>query len=107
MGNKIKLKDLLTEDPLKESGWSSADAKIQVDNDLKAMSKILGKASQNVIKVMMNSVKGGKYDALDLSRGIGSGDVDRMHGGEAEFLRSLWLKVRDQFRRYSKGKLRN
>jgi len=33
------------------------------------MSKVLGKASQEVIKIMMDGVKGGKYDALDIQRG--------------------------------------
>ena len=71
------------------------------------MSKILGKASQQSIKVMMDGVKGGKYDAMDLARGIQSGPVKRTHFGETDFIQQLWNKVRDGFRRYSKrGKLR-
>ena len=107
---RSKLREIVREEFLNEipfgSNWSSSDAKGQVNNDIKVMSKILGKASQNVIKIMMDSVKKGKYDAMDLSRGIEGGEASRMHFGEAEFLRSLWTKVRDQFRRYSKGKLR-
>ena len=107
---KSKLREIIREELLNEvpfgSDWSSSDAKGQVNDDIKAMSKVLGKASQGVIKIMMDSVKKGKYDAMDLSRGIESGDASRMHFGEADFLRSLWTKVRDQFRRYSKGKLR-
>ena len=87
--------------------YSSQEAKIHVEGDLDKMSKILGKASQQSIKVMMDGVKGGKYDAMDLARGIQSGPVKRTHFGETDFIKQLWNKVRDGFRRYSKrGKLR-
>ena len=87
--------------------FSSPEAKQHVDKDLVVMSKYLGKASQQVIKTMMDGVKGGKYDALDLARGIKVGPAKRTHYGETDFIQQLWNKVRDGFRRYSKrGKLR-
>jgi hypothetical protein len=66
------------------------------------MSKHLGKASQQSIKLMMNGVKGGKYTAMDISRGLKEGPAGRTHFGELGFLQQLWNKVRDGFRRYSK-----
>ena len=87
--------------------YSSPEAKQHVDKDLVVMSKYLGKASQQVIKTMMDGVKAGRYDALDLARGIKVGPAKRTHYGETEFIQQLWTKVRDGFRRYSKrGKLR-
>lgn len=87
--------------------FSSPEAKQQVDRDLNTMSTYLGKASQKVIKTMMDGVKGGRYDAMDLARGIKEGPTKRTHYGETEFIQQLWHKVRDGFRRYSKrGKLR-
>jgi len=87
--------------------FSNPEAKIHMDNDVKQMSKILGKASQQVIKVMMDGVKGGKYDALDIIRGIDTGEWNRTHNGERTFMKMLWRKVRNGFRRYTKrGKLR-
>ena len=87
--------------------FSSQEAKIHVESDLDKMSKILGKASQQSIKVMMDGVKGGKYDAMDIPRGIDTGLLNRTHEGERPFMKMLWRKVRDGFRRYSsKGKLR-
>ena len=87
--------------------WSSPEAKTQVNNDLRSMSKLLGKASQNVIKIMLSGVKDNKYDAMDLSKGIQSGDVRVTHFGERDFLTSLWSKIREKFRKYTKsGKLR-
>ena len=110
MSKKTVYKDLMEKELHEAIGtpppFSSSEAKIQVDKDLIVMSKHLGKASQQVIKIMMNGVKGGKYDALDLARGIKQGDVRRTHYGETKFIQQLWNKVRDKFRRYSKdGKL--
>ncbi len=87
--------------------FSSPEAKNHVDRDLTVMSKHLGKASYEIIKMMMQGVKSGKYDALDLARGIKVGQAKRTHYGEVEFIQQLWSKVRDKFRKYSKrGKLR-
>ena len=87
--------------------YSSPEAKQMVEKDIQKMSKILGKASQQSIKTMMDGVKGKKYDAFDIQRAIMSGPVRDTHTGERDFLRVLWNKVRSGFRRYSKrGKLR-
>ena len=87
--------------------WSSQEARLHLDKDIKDMSKILGKASQQVIKVMMDGVKSKRYDPLDIVRGIETGPWNRTHKGERTFMKMLWRKVRDGFRRYMpKGKLR-
>ena len=87
--------------------FSSPEAQKHVDRDVTIMSKFIGKASQQVIKTMMDGVKSGRYDALDLQRGFQYGPVKRAHYGETDFIQQLWRKVRDGFRRYSKrGKLR-
>ena len=87
--------------------FSNPEAKSHMDADIKKMSSVLGKASQQVIKIMMNGVKSGKYDALDIIRGIETGNLNRTHEGERPFMKMLWRKVRNGFRRYMpKGKLR-
>ena len=87
--------------------FSSPEAKQMVEKDIQKMSKILGKASQQSIKTMMDGVKGKRYDAMDIQRAIMSGNIRDTHTGERDFMRVLWNKVRDGFRRYSKrGKLR-
>ena len=88
-------------------GFSNPEAKLHLDADIKKMSKILGKSSQQIIKIMMDGVKGGRYGALDIQRSMQTGLVNRTHTGEIPFMQMLWRKVRDGFRRYSKvGKLR-
>ena len=103
-------KDGLDEEKVNEdfwalpANWSTQEAKLHLDKDIKDMSKILGKASQQVIKIMMNGVKGGRYDALDIVRGIETGPWNRTHKGERPFMKMLWRKVRNGFRRYSKDR---
>ena len=90
-----------------QMAYSSPEAQKMAEKDIIAMSKILGKASQQSIKKMMDGVKSGKYDAFDLQRAIMSGPIRDTHTGERDFMRVLWNKVRSGFRRYSKrGKLR-
>ena len=89
---------------MKMAPFSSSEARQHINQDIKKMSKFLGKASQQSIKLMMNGVKGGKYTAMDISRGLKEGPASRTHYGELGFLQQLWNKVRDGFRRYSKDK---
>ena len=84
--------------------FSSSEAKLHINADIKDMSKYLGKASQQVIKIMMDGVKGGKYTPMDISRGIKEGPAQRTHFGEMTFIQSLWSKMREKFRRYSKDR---
>ena len=84
--------------------FSSSEAKQHINQDIKKMSKHLGKASQQSIKIMMDGVKSGKYTAMDISRGIKEGPAGRAHFGELGFLQQLWNKVRDGFRRYTKDR---
>ena len=81
--------------------FSSQEAKKSVENDLRKMSKILGKASQQCIKLMMDGVKHNWYNTMDLSRGIQTGPVKATHYGERDFIKQLWHKVKSGFKRYS------
>jgi hypothetical protein len=90
-----------------QMGFSTPEAQKQVEQDIIKMGKILGKASQQVVKTMMDGVKSKKYDAFDLQRAIMTGPVRDTGTGQRTLMRALWGRVRDGFRRYSKrGKLR-
>jgi hypothetical protein len=97
-----KYTESVNESPM--APFSSSEAKQHINQDIKKMSKHLGKASQQSIKIMMDGVKSGKYTAMDISRGIKEGPAGRAHFGELGFLQQLWNKVRDGFRRYSKDR---
>ena len=98
--HSFKTSEQIEEAPM---AYSSPEAQQILNQDIKKMSGILGKASQQIIKIMMNGVKGGRYDAMDIVRGIDTGPLNRTHEGERPFMKMLWRKVRDGFRRYSKG----
>ena len=55
-----------------QMGFSTPEAQKQVEQDIIKMGKILGKASQQVVKTMMDGGKSKKYDAFDLQRAISS-----------------------------------
>ena len=105
--SSFKSPEQIGEDLDTPAKYSNPEAKLHLDADVKKMSQHLGKASQQCIKIMMDGVKGGRYDALDIQRGIEFGPWNRTHEGERPFMKMLWRKVRSGFRRYSpKGKLR-
>ncbi len=88
----------------KMAPFSSSEARQHINQDIKKMSKELGKTSHDIIKMMMDGVKRGRYTAMDISRGIKEGPAKRTHFGELQFIQQLWNKVRDKFRRYSKDR---
>jgi len=112
MKNKTSYKRLMeiNEAPLSSPSqlpFSSIEAQKMVEKDVIKIGKIIGKASAQSIKVMMDGVKGGRYDAFDLQRAIVSGSVRDTGTGQRDLMRTLWNRVRDGFRRYTKrGKLR-
>jgi len=55
---------------------------------------------------MMDGVKGNRYDAMDLIRGIMEGKAGDTSLGVREMLRVLWNKVEKRFRSYLGGKKR-
>ena len=61
---------------------------------------------QQSIKMMMDGVKGNRYDAMDLIRGIMEGKAGDTSLGVREMLRVLWNKVEKRFRSYLGGKKR-
>ena len=86
--------------------YSSPEAKTFVEKDVQQMGKLLNKASQQSIKVMLSGVKAGKYDAMDLIRGIKEGPAGDTSVGVRSMLQVLWRKVEKRFRKYLGGKKR-
>ena len=99
----------LTEAPLNSPSqlpFSSTEAQKFVEKDVRDMGKLINQASAKSIKIMMNGVKGGRYDAMDLIRGIKSGSAMDTSVGVREMLQVLWRKVEKRFRSYLRGKKR-
>ena len=88
------------------STYSNPEAKEFVKKDVQQMGKIFNKASQQSIKMMLDGVKGGRYDAMDLIRGIKEGPAGNTSMGVRDMLQVLWNKVDKRFRKYLGGKKR-
>ena len=86
--------------------FSNPEAQKFVEKDIQEMVKIFNKSSQRAIAMMLSGVKNGKYDAMDLIRGIKQGNVRDTSMGVREMLQVLWNKVEKRFRKYLGGKKR-
>ena len=88
--------------------YSNKEAKSFAEDDVKKMGTELNKASQKSIKIMLGSVKNGKYDAMDMIRAIKSGGrkAGDVSAGVPDMLNVLWSKVEKRFRKYLGGKKR-
>ena len=53
---------------------------------------------------MLSGVKGGKYDAMDLIRGIKTGPAGSTSTGVKDMIQVLWNKVDKRFRKYLGGR---
>ena len=94
------------EEEMNEMAYSSPEAGQLAQNALKQYADILGKASQQIIRGMIDSVKGGQFKPLDIQAALKKNRPSQAHGYEAQFISDLWLKTRDKFRKYTpKGKL--
>jgi hypothetical protein len=93
----------LNEDPPKAlNAFSNKEAQRFAEKDLQQMAKILGKASYQSIKTMIDGVKTGKYTSMDMIRAIKIGNIRYTHEGERDFLRVLWHKLKKigRFKQY-------
>ena len=72
----LKVSNKWVESVNEAPAFSSPEAQQILNHDIKKMSGILGKASQQIIKMMMDGVKGGRYDAMDIVRGIETGPLN-------------------------------
>lgn len=98
----VELANVNEDSPSTMQAFSNKEAKVFAEKDIQQMAKILGKASQQSIKTMINGVKAGKYTSMDMSRAIQVGNIRYTHEGERNFLRVLWNKLKKigRFKQY-------
>mgnify|MGYP001175748359 FL=1 len=86
--------------------YSSVEASKAADKAVKKLSDALGKTSQKLIKGMIDDIKAHKYSPLDLIKSLNSGVTLRAHDYELDFLKGLWSRASNRFRKYMpKGKM--
>ena len=113
--SKKRLKEIIKEELQKEDfgmaatqmqPFSSKEAKSVLDRSVKDYAKVLRKAQYKVVKDWMSKAKSGVIDYYDLVRGLKTGDVQRAHPYETEFLFSVLNKdkIIQRFQKYFGGK---
>ena len=97
-----ELANLNEDPPSTMQAFSNKEAKRFAEKDIQQMAKILGKASYQSIKTMIDGVKAGRYTSMDMIRAIKVGNIRYTHEGERDFLRVLWVKLKKigRFKQY-------
>ena len=84
--------------------WSNDEAaKISQDSVNKA-AKAIGKAQQLVVSIFTSDMKNGRYDNLDLSKAINTGNIKDASMSKRDVLQQLYYDVRDRFTKLGKRK---
>ena len=86
--------------------FSSKEAKAVLDRSVRDYAKVLRKAQYKVVKDWMSKAKAGVIDYYDLVRGLKTGDVQRAHPYETDFLFNVLNKEKiiQRFEKYFGGK---
>ena len=108
----VKLKDILeTLDEKNFSGisdtglgYSNKEAqKFSVDAVNKA-SREIGKAQQRAVSIFTSDMKNNKYDNMDLSKAISTGNIKDASKSKRNVLSALYYDLRDRFNKYGRRK---
>ncbi len=106
--NSSPVKTLISDEALSEQRYSSPEAQRALMKETPSWVSDLRKVSYKIIKEMMTGVKSGRYDPIDIATALKSEHLSVGHIYEFDFIRSLWINVRNKFRRYiPKDKLRS
>jgi len=98
----VELANVNEDSPSTMQAFSNKEAKVFAEKDIQQMAKILGKASYQSVKKMIDGVKTGKYTSMDMIRAIKIGNIRYTHEGERDVLRVLWHKLKKigRFKQY-------
>ena len=98
----VELANVNEDSPSTMQAFSNKEAKVFAEKDIQQMAKILGKASYQSVKKMIDGVKTGKYTSFDMIRAIKIGNIRHTHEGERDFLKVLWHKLKKigRFKQY-------
>jgi hypothetical protein len=107
----IKLKNIITKKNLKESPnisgnvkWSNPEAMKLSQEAVNKAAKEIGKAQNRAVSIFTSDLKNNKYDKMDLSKAISTGNIRDASNSKREVLSRLYYDVRDRFNKYNRRK---
>ena len=109
--NSLKLKNIITKKNLKESPnisgnvkWSNPEAMKLSQEAVNKAAKEIGKAQNRAVSIFTSDLKNNKYDKMDLSKAISTGNIRDASNSKREVLSRLYYDVRERFNKYNRRK---
>ncbi len=84
--------------------WSNPEAKKLSQDSVNKAAKIIGKAQGAAVTIFTSDMKQGRYDNLDLSKAITSGNIRDASFSKREVLQKLYYDVKDRFMKLGRRK---
>ena len=84
--------------------WSNPEAKKLSQDSVNKAAKIIGKAQGTAVTIFTSDLKQGKYDNLDLSRAIHSGNIRDASFSKREVLSKLYYDIKERFMKLGRRK---
>ena len=84
--------------------WSNSEAQKHSTDAVNKASKEIGRAQNRAVSIFTSDMKQGKYDNLDLSKSIQTGNIKDSSLSKRDVLKNLYYNLRDRFNKYGKRK---
>ena len=84
--------------------WSNSEAKKLSQDAVNKAAKIIGKAQGAAVSIFMSDMKSGRYDNLDLSKSIHTGDIRDASFSKRDVMKKLYYDVKNRFMKVGKRK---
>ena len=84
--------------------WSNPEAMKHSQNAVNKASKYIGQAQNKSVSIFTSDMKQGKYDNLDLSKSIHSGNMKDSTMSKRDVMKSLYYDLKDRFMKYGRRK---
>ena len=84
--------------------WSNPEAQKFSVNAVNKASKEIGRAQNRAVSIFTSDMKKGKYDNLDLSKSIHTGNIKDASFSKRDVLKTLYYNLKDRFMKYGRRK---
>tara|TARA_R100001377_G_scaffold17642_1_gene8981 strand:- start:4325 stop:4885 length:561 start_codon:yes stop_codon:yes gene_type:complete len=84
--------------------WSNSEAQQLSVDAVNKVAKEIGKAQQRAVSIFTSDMKNNKYDNMDLSKAISTGNIKDASKSKRNVLSALYYDLRDRFNKYGRRK---
>ena len=84
--------------------WSNSEAQQLSVDAVNKVAKEIGKVQQRAVSIFTSDMKNNKYDNMDLSKAISTGNIKDASKSKRNVLSALYYDLRDRFNKYGRRK---